>query len=447
MKNVGLNGLKATKHAKIRGGYVHVNAMISGVYYRFSTKKIANEKNLAWVERNYLDLIDAYKRGKETQECDMGLDIAKYGRIVLEAHCKDRKQSTYKRYNNVFEKYIVDRIGEMQVASVKPKNAKDIFAKFSDLTHTNKSLVLNLLRLIFKNAVLDEMLNTNPFDYIKNPKNKEASEAHLHKAYNETQMLEILKTPKEYLLSLYLYIAFFTGMRPNEILALKFSDIDLERGFISVSKNISCKEIVKTKNYRSRLIDIIAPLRYFLEKKFIWGKQDDFIFKGRYGKLANEINYARAFKKILLKLDLESNTLYSARHTFASLMLESGEVQKKALESFRQSLDSIKQDSKEAFKSCQLRAALKKAKDSLDNLKKHFSFSHYFKNVLESNLSHSLFNTLFIYSHFCIKKLYDLLSCGNLYHIFNFKIPFISRTCATLPTIMQTRKINITNFF
>lgn len=317
--------IKGLKHAKVRGGYVYVMAMIKGEYYRFSTKKIANEKNLLWVERNYLELIESYKREREANKCDLGVDIEKYGEIVLENHCKDRKQSTYIRYNNVFQKYIVDRIGEMKVASVKPRNAKDIFAKFDDLSHTNKSLVLNILRLIFKSAVLDEMVGTNPFDYIKNHKMQEIKEYELHKAFNETQMLDILKASKEYMFSLYLHIAFFTGMRPNEILALKFSDIDLERGFISVTKNISCDEIVRTKNNRNRLVDIIEPLRFYLSKEFKVGKSSDFIFKGRYGKLASEINYARAFKRILNKLGMESSTLYSARHTFASLMLENGE--------------------------------------------------------------------------------------------------------------------------
>lgn len=315
-------GMKSLKHAKIRDGHIHVSACIKNVRYRFSTRLKANAKNLLHVENNYLEYIDRYV--KEKQRLDLDASIATYGREILETHCNDCKESTYIRYSNIFNKYIVDRIGHLRLAHVKPKHARDIFARFADLSNTNRGLVLNLLKLIFSNAVLDELVFSNPFSELKNIRSKLIKED-THKPFTQKEMNNILLHCETYHLRLYFYIAFFTGMRPNEILALKANDIDLESGHIFVNKSLSLGKVSTTKTHRIRHVEIIEPLRLFLEKYLLVSDKNGFLFVGRHNKFISDRFISNHFEKILSKLNIENTTLYATRHTFATLMLQSGE--------------------------------------------------------------------------------------------------------------------------
>ncbi|TLE10435.1 hypothetical protein [Helicobacter bilis] len=127
------------KHAKIRGKYIQVHACINNVRYRFSTRLEVSAKNLLWVENNYMELIQKHELEVE-QNNTIGLDIATYGREILEAHCEHRKENTYIRYLNVFKKYIVSRIGYLEIAEIKPKNAREIFSNFNDIPLQIKAL-------------------------------------------------------------------------------------------------------------------------------------------------------------------------------------------------------------------------------------------------------------------------------------------------------------------
>lgn len=313
--------LKGLRHAKIRGKYIQVHACINNVRYRFSTRLKVSAKNLLWVENNYMQLIEKHKLEVE-QNNNMGLDIATYGREILEMHCQQRKENTYIRYLNVFKKYIVKRIGYLDIAYIEPKNAREIFSNFNDVTATNKSLVLNLLKLIFTHAVIDGLIQANPFLHLKCSTQRAIKEDR-NKPFNMQEMQKILAGCDNALLQLYLFIAFFTGMRPNEILALNMKDIDLELGVIHVNKSVSHGKLCTTKTNVARYVEITATLKQYLTQ--VLHDRVGYIFLDSKKGFVNEKRIAYNFKKLLKRLCIDNNTLYSTRHTFASLMLQSGE--------------------------------------------------------------------------------------------------------------------------
>lgn len=315
--------LKSLKHAKIRGNskYIQVHATIDKVRYRFATNFIVSAKNLLYVENNYLELIDEYNKKKELELCDVA-ELATYGREVLENHCESQcKESTFARYVHVFKKYIMPRIGHYDIRHITTQNVKEILKNFDDLSTTNKNIVLCVLRTIFNHAIFDLVLPTNPFLHIKNFARKEPK-TERNKAFNEEAMKSILQSGSQYYLRLYCYIAFLTGMRTNEILALHVDDIDLQAGYIRVNKSLSYGKISTTKTGRVRYVEILPQLHAFLARHVEYCKGYLFTNKGKF--LSNQ-KVASDFKKLLQTLGLETNTLYATRHTFATLMLTYGE--------------------------------------------------------------------------------------------------------------------------
>ncbi|QQW78802.1 tyrosine-type recombinase/integrase [Helicobacter pylori] len=126
-------------------------------------------------------------------------------------------------------------------------------------------------------------------------------------------------------LKAFLVVAFFTGARTGEQLALLWEDIDFKQKTIRINKSLNeLGEITSPKNKPSvREVDLLEPVEKILKelkesepatKKFV------FIDMPKRSSV-----FQRHFKQLLKALNLKDRKLYTTRHTFASLMLSQGE--------------------------------------------------------------------------------------------------------------------------
>jgi len=131
---------------------------------------------------------------------------------------------------------------------------------------------------------------------------------------------------KEYLA--YFSTAFLRGMRPNELIALKWLNVDFEMRVVTVREGRvqGVEGAPKTlSSYRD--IDMVDPLFAVLSKHRQESALDaKYVFTGRKGKPL-EVNNVRnrIWYPTLAKAGLRRRTMYQTRHTFASLMLSYGE--------------------------------------------------------------------------------------------------------------------------
>lgn len=130
-------------------------------------------------------------------------------------------------------------------------------------------------------------------------------------------------------------LAVTTGMRPNEYLALTWSDFNLECGTVSVSKTLEWQErgwrFEDTKRGRSRRMVklqnwVIALLRRLEEKARAAGaKSGDLVFTSHFGGPIREVKFVvRHFKPLLESAGLPNIRLYDLRHSAATLALVAG---------------------------------------------------------------------------------------------------------------------------
>lgn len=355
-------------HAKIRKNsqYIQLEACIKNIRYRFSTRLPINERNLEYVETHYKEILQKYRESHESNNTHINKDsVVNYGYKVLELESLNLKESTLRRYENVFKLYIAPHFSNIAIIDCSPKRIKEVFAtKLSNISYRNKGVVLSVLRKIFDYAISEEFYTkANPATCIKQRKNMYIDEER-NKALSLNETMDILRyITKDIkysnatntqqinfkdLLRLYIQIALLTGMRVNEILALKYEDIDLDKGIIKVYKTLSNNHTLtstKTKN-ATREIEILDCLKEMLEttlkehkernlQGFIFAKRDslgNYIhYKSYKSNINNTLHFinpqsiTKAFKNILQTLHIADRTLYSTRHTFASLMLSFGE--------------------------------------------------------------------------------------------------------------------------
>ncbi|GAA8808926.1 hypothetical protein DUHN30_00110 [Helicobacter pylori] len=154
---------------------------------------------------------------------------------------------------------------------------------------------------------------------------KNAQEAQAIDPFSLEEVKTILENAPSLRLKAFLAVAFFTGLRTGEQLALLWSDIDFENKKINIDKSLNLSgAITSPKNQTSiRQVDLLEPVEKILkELKASEPANKKMIFLS-IPKRTQE--FQKAFKALLKALNLKEKKLYTTRHTFASLMISMGE--------------------------------------------------------------------------------------------------------------------------
>lgn len=103
-----------------------------------------------------------------------------------------------------------------------------------------------------------------------------------------------------------------SGMRKGEILGLKWSQVDLRHGFISLED---------TKSGEGRQIPINTTLE-FLFKEMPRSVESEYVFTGKAGKPLTDIKHS--YQTALKKAEIYNANFHTLRHTFASQLAMAG---------------------------------------------------------------------------------------------------------------------------
>lgn len=250
-----------------------------------------------------------------------------YARLYLKQSPVSKR--TLREYAKSLDKYWLPSWYQREIHTI---TAKDIRAAVADIDWpSDKTRNNNLipLRGVFAIALDDDVITTNPVDKIKNTKHQSPPPDPFSRAEME-RLLSWLhdnhaKTAPVYWL--YFEIAFWTGMRTGELLALTWDDIDFDAGLIKISKVMSNGELVrrtKTAEYREvffnsrseaalkRLAAIRSSERLFISPRFI--------------NAAWQTDKAprRVLTDAMRQTGIRHRSTYTTRHTFITNCLTDG---------------------------------------------------------------------------------------------------------------------------
>lgn len=253
---------------------------------------------------------------------------------------------TVQTYEYIVRRYLVPALGQIPLTQVRPEHLQHLYSeKLASGRHDGKGgLSARTVRYMhvtlhkaLQSAVKMGMIVRNPADAVEAPKLKR----HEMQTMNESDMhifLEFAKATPYYAL---FYTALFTGMRRSELLALRWSDVDLLLCQISVSRSIHQlhnREIIfrETKTVKSRRMIALSPstaivLREHREQQEKLRQSlglrltdDDLVFSQYDGKPLLPDSITQAWRHLARHTGLKGIRLHDARHTHASLMLKQG---------------------------------------------------------------------------------------------------------------------------
>jgi integrase len=239
-------------------------------------------------------------------------------------------------YAGLLERYIRDPLGHKRLDKLQPLDIQKVYGEMQMrglsaivVRHTHSALHNAL-----KQACKWGLIARNPSDLVELPKV-------LHKerrVLSPDEAADFLKIADVMPHGLIFELALLTGMRPEEYLALQWSDLDMTTGAAQVNRALvrhkKSWSFEEPKTARSRrMIFLPAPLLRKLaahkQKQAVarlklgaaWDAHD-LIFCGEQGTPLSIPNLTyRYFRPILTKAKLPRIRLYDLRHSCATLLL------------------------------------------------------------------------------------------------------------------------------
>lgn len=254
------------------------------------------------------------------------------------------RDNTYREYSGLIDRYIKPVLGEKRLSDVRPLDVQAFYSSLSERRLSPRTIRFthSVLASAFKQAVRWRMLAHNPCEAVELPRRAGKEMQSLTPA----EAAEFLKEAANDRWFALFVLALATGLRPSEYFGLKWSDVDLEQGLVTVQRSLIWRSYKsgdwyfgepKTPRSRRRIPLPTSVVRALSEhrRRQAEGRLKagaayqnlDIVFATSEGQPLIRLNVIQKhFKPILKRAKLpETLRLYDLRHTCATLLLAANE--------------------------------------------------------------------------------------------------------------------------
>ena len=258
--------------------------------------------------------------------------IGEYVLVWLPLHKKGVSEKCYNDYAAQLDA-LASAVGSVRLDALTVDQAAAVWDHYANYSASTIKRARMLYTSMYDAAIENEYCTKNPFKskYAQPPRGT----AGTHRDLTEPEIDLIMKTPHRFQLAAVTML--YTGIRRGECLALTAGDIDLQSGFITVSRALrfrgNAPEIVDPKTEAGkRRIPILDPLRPFLEK-FIAssGSPSALLCPSAKGELMTETAFSRCWDSYIKALSAAAGSpvnirTHDFRHTYCTMLFESGVI-------------------------------------------------------------------------------------------------------------------------
>lgn len=236
------------------------------------------------------------------------------------------RNSSYNNYLYTIKNRIVPEFGDRDISEISRKELQNYIINQS--CNLRKETILGITKVLsqsFKYAVEEGYILETPYKNIKIKKDNGVKEV---KTFSQKDIKKILEVEgfteqKKNIVNL----AYRTGMRIGEILALKWEDINFEQKFITVRRTLSsydngnpeiCEPKTKQSRRRIDLDNIILESLNSTKQnnEYVYCKDDGSIYSRQY--------ISKSFRKMCKSANVQYYSFHTLRHTHASVLLANG---------------------------------------------------------------------------------------------------------------------------
>lgn len=231
--------------------------------------------------------------------------------------------STEKEYRAMLNRYWIPALGNMQIRDINTSKLLAVIAKQTWSMKTRNN-AMGPLKNVFDLAHMDGIIDSNPAARIKNAKTQKPEPDPL--TLEETNLvLEWMSRTPEW--QNYFEVAFFTGLRTSELIALTWGDVDFHNKTIRVqrAKVRNLTKGTKTSTIRDIELSSRAISALTRQKAHTFLRGEEVFLHPFTGDPIIDDRPPRIFWESALKsCGLRHRAAYQTRHTCITLWLMAG---------------------------------------------------------------------------------------------------------------------------
>ena len=262
------------------------------------------------------------------------------------------KAASYDRLERTYLTQIKDsRVGRCQLGNITSMDVQGLInEKSRTLSYSSLKKIYELLNGCFEYAVICREMDFNPVRAVQMPKkenlNKKEKQMGVFSKEELTRIENVAAITYQSGEVRYRHTWFFlllanTGLRAGEAIALRWDNIDLDKGFIHVKQNASvvkCRDgkenkyqvvitTVKTKTgnrivpCNEKALQALRALQDYQKSHHI---HSDYVDCNDKGELLSQQTLPKILKAILKAADVPYRSVHSFRHTFATNLIQAG---------------------------------------------------------------------------------------------------------------------------
>ncbi len=248
---------------------------------------------------------------------------------VIDSRMAENENKTVKE-DRRYATFWKNRLLGLKLYGISPAVIEQVKEELLKNGLANQSVVhyLKCLRHVLNLAVKKGKLSRNPFAEVEMPK---LSKGRL-RFLNVSEEADLLKAigPRY---APWVRFAILTGLRQGEQFPLKWTDVDLEQGFLTLPDTKAGE--VQYVHLNEEAKGILKALTSWKDSRWVFPSQNR-------GSAMNPLNfYHRAFVPAVEKAELEDVTWHTLRHTFASRLAMSGATEQDIASCLRHSTTAL----------------------------------------------------------------------------------------------------------
>ena len=251
------------------------------------------------------------------------------------------RQRTWERYESIVRVHIKPALGGVKLKALTPTHVRGLYREKLDAGLASRTVqyIHTTLHKALKEAVADGLIPRNVTEAVKAPRAK-GKEINALSPAQARAFLEAASEANDRFEALYV-LAVTAGLREGELLGLRWDDLDLDAGTLSVRRTLSearsGRFFEAPKNGKGRSIRLtkqtVEALRSHRKRQneqrlglgTLW-QDKGLVFPAQAGTPMNAKNLtARSFKPLLERAGLPRTVrLHDLRHTCATVLLGKG---------------------------------------------------------------------------------------------------------------------------